>query len=126
MIGFQIDDSRNPVVNGTAGRRVARAMDDIEHEVARTGTTLVKNRLNRVLRNQTPYYRTRVRAERVGGRWAVTDGGVIYGPWLEGTGSMNKTTRFKGYGTFRKAQSEIQGRSARIAHQVLSPVLARL
>lgn len=32
----------------------------------------------------------------------ITDGGVIYGPWLEGTSSRNETTRFKGYASFRK------------------------
>ena len=32
----------------------------------------------------------------------ITDGGVIYGPWLEGVGSRNKVTRFKGYASFRR------------------------
>ena len=31
----------------------------------------------------------------------IGDKGVRYGPWLEGTSSRNKTTRFKGYGAFR-------------------------
>jgi len=32
----------------------------------------------------------------------ITDGGrVVYGPWLEGESSRNKTTRFKGYRSFR-------------------------
>ena len=35
----------------------------------------------------------------------VTDGGkVLYGPWLEGEGSRNKSSRFKGYFSFRKAK----------------------
>ena len=38
----------------------------------------------------------------------ITDGGEVYGPWLEGTSSRNQSTRFKGYGTFRKTAQYIQ------------------
>jgi hypothetical protein len=38
----------------------------------------------------------------------ISDGGVVYGPWLEGTSSRNQSTRFKGYGTFRKTAQYIQ------------------
>jgi hypothetical protein len=38
----------------------------------------------------------------------ITDGGVIYGPWLEGTSTRNQSTRFEGYGTFRKTAQHIQ------------------
>jgi hypothetical protein len=38
----------------------------------------------------------------------VHDGGVVYGPWLEGLSSRNDTTRFKGYGVYRKTASELQ------------------
>jgi len=45
----------------------------------------------------------------------VSDGGVIYGPWLEGTGSRNQTTRFKGYGMFRKTRQWADDQSSEIA-----------
>lgn len=32
----------------------------------------------------------------------IHDGGVIYGPWLEGDSPRNMTTRFKGYHAFRQ------------------------
>ena len=38
----------------------------------------------------------------------ITDGGVIYGSWLEGTSSRNVTTRFKGYASFRKTAQWMQ------------------
>jgi hypothetical protein len=38
----------------------------------------------------------------------ITDGGVIYGSWLEGTSSRNVTTRFKGYASFRKTEQWLQ------------------
>lgn len=38
----------------------------------------------------------------------ITDGGVVYGPWLEGIGSRNQTTRFKGYASFRRTGEWLQ------------------
>lgn len=38
----------------------------------------------------------------------ITDGGVVYGPWLEGTSSRNQTTRFKGYQSFRRTAQYMQ------------------
>jgi hypothetical protein len=57
---------------------------------------------------------------------AVTDSGVIYGPWLEGTGSRNRTTRFKGYATFRKAAQELDRRAFRIAAAMLDRYVRRM
>jgi len=37
----------------------------------------------------------------------VHDSNVVYGPWLEGISSRNKRTRFKGYGAFRRAKSQL-------------------
>ena len=36
--------------------------------------------------------------------------GYIYGPWLEGTSQRNQSTRFKGYGTFRKVKLWVKKR----------------
>ena len=49
----------------------------------------------------TGNYRRNVHGEVQGLTGRIDDGGVIYGPWLEGTSSRNQTTRFKGYGAFR-------------------------
>lgn len=38
----------------------------------------------------------------------IHDSGVVYGPWLEGTSSRNKTTRFKGYSSFRKVKQWLE------------------
>ena len=51
----------------------------------------------------------------------IHDGDVIYGPWLEGTSSRNQTTRFKGYGMFRKTRDWLQRR----AKSVVEPHIRR-
>jgi len=50
----------------------------------------------------------------------VTDGGVIYGPWLEGTSSRNQTTRFKGYSSFRIVAQNVEKRSASVLKKYAS------
>jgi hypothetical protein len=54
----------------------------------------------------------------------LTDGGVIYGPWLEGTSSRNMTTRFKGYASFRKVAKWLDFRIA-IEGKKLEAMLAK-
>ena len=47
----------------------------------------------------------------------ITDGGVIYGPWLEGTSSRNQSTRFKGYAMFRRTRDWLQGKAKGVAEK---------
>lgn len=61
------------------------------------------------IRKRTPFYETRLNIDDGGdphgsGTSRVNDMGVIYGPWLNGTGSRNwPVTRFRGYGGFSKS-----------------------
>lgn len=98
-----------PLFNGRALAETQVITVDIEKELAKDAVNKVHQRLGQVLRHPTGYYESQVQTERAntsGER--VTDGGVIYGPWLEGVGSRNATTRFKGYATFRKVGQEIE------------------
>jgi hypothetical protein len=128
MVDLRIESrSRGRIVNGTAPAHIGRAMNDIEKQVAEYAKAQVDRRLNTVLRTQTPYYRTRIQVVRSAGDWEVNDGGVIYGPWLEGTGSRNApVTRFKGYRTFRYVTQLVRGNADRIAERVLRPWLREL
>lgn len=38
----------------------------------------------------------------------ITDGKVVYGPWLEGESSRNAVTRFKGYHSFRQVGQHVE------------------
>jgi hypothetical protein len=79
--------------------------------------------LNASIREPTPYYETQLTIQRVAPTIArVTDRGVVYGPWLEGTSSRNRTTRFRGYSSLRRAR---QRTVARIPALLAGP-LARL
>ena len=56
----------------------------------------------------TGHYRRNVSGRVSNLRGVITDGKVIYGPWLEGVSSRNQSTRFKGYSSFRKTAQYLQ------------------
>jgi hypothetical protein len=56
----------------------------------------------------TPYYETQITMVKVPEGKVIHDRGVIYGPWLEGTGERNKTTSFKGYHAFELARRDLE------------------
>jgi hypothetical protein len=41
----------------------------------------------------------------------ISDGGVVYGPWLEGISSRNKTSRFPGYASFRRTGQWLEAKA---------------
>jgi hypothetical protein len=115
-----------PVFDGSAIRILKAYTDDVEDAVADEGVNMVQAALGGVLRNSTGYYRAHIQTERTTGDPVITDGGVVYGPWLEGTSTRNKTTRFKGYRTFRQTKQRLQARAVQIAEHALRPYIGRL
>lgn len=107
-----------PLFDGRAPAVVAAFLHDAKEEVANQGYADIHHELDRVLRNPTPYYETQIQIERaVADR--VHDGGVIYGPWLEGVGSRNGTTRFKGYFHWRRVRQALRFKAGGIAERIL-------
>jgi hypothetical protein len=51
------------------------------------------------------HYRRNISTEFKNMSAIIYDGNVVYGPWLEGIGSRNATSRFKGYGVYRQTAS---------------------
>jgi hypothetical protein len=57
----------------------------------------------------------------------VTDShSVAYGPWLEGTGSKNATSRFKGYHSVRQATSDTDRAAKDIAEVAIAPFIKEM
>lgn len=78
--------------------------DEADDKVAERVHTEVHALMTEYFREPTGYYQSRVVIDRTGPTAVVHDSGVIYGPWLAGTGSRNRTTRFKGYPHWRLAR----------------------
>lgn len=107
-------NTAGPVFTGQASALVTRYTQAGVQELADWAEGEVHRVLGQVLRHPTGYYESRVTVNRVSGdSVAISDGGVVYGPWLEGVSSRNQTTRFKGYATFRRVAERVEKRADR-------------
>lgn len=94
-----------PLFNGTAVPVLRRAVDDCQRHMAGVAEEVWQAYMDASFRTQSPSgYQSHVNIARREQDLVVNDDGVIYGPWLEGTGSRNSpVTRFKGYASARRA-----------------------
>ncbi|MGW8326475.1 hypothetical protein ACWGLE_01065 [Streptomyces sp. NPDC055897] len=124
---IRVNASRSgPLSDGRFARAARDYCDDIQYAVARRGEELIQARLATVLRHPTGYYQSRISVDRGRGGYVISDGGVVYGPWLEGTGSRNSpVTRFPGYATFRRTQPLVDRDAPRIARELLARYQSR-
>jgi len=74
----------------------------------------------------TGHYRRNVHGKVTNLHGRIDDGGVVYGPWLEGVGTRNQTTRFKGYASFRRTAQYLQKNFRRICGPAVKRLIARL
>lgn len=106
--------------DGRAEKDVQNAADEWEQRMATLTAADVRATQNVTFRTQTPHARLMTQATRDGVSWKVWDQNLIYGPWLEGTGSRNRTTRFKGYGIWRAAFSRAQARCVNVGQPIVA------
>jgi len=118
--------AKGPIVDGRALKDAERARIAIQNDVAEAAFNEVHDLLAASLKNPTGYYESRVRTNRAKRSNEITDSGVVYGAWLEGTSSRNQTSRFKGYATFRRATQKVEGRSGQIAAAAIRPFVKRM
>ena len=97
-----------PILDGLGPERVKAAVADIVREVTELGMQRLTAAFPTGVPVKTGNYRRNIHPTILGAQAQLDDSGVIYGPWLEGTGSRNETTRFKGYSTFRRAAQYLQ------------------
>lgn len=119
-------DTSGPIFDGRAAFAVRDFVTESQREIAEEGADMVRTELDHVLRHQTGRYMSSIHVQHKFGADVVTDGGVVYGPWLAGTGSRNRTTRFKGYAHWRLANQRLQKRAVGIAERILPRYLRRM
>lgn len=115
-----------PLFNGEAQKVIQDYQVEAESYLGDYVVNQIQSELGSVLKNPTGYYKSKVVTNLQADDVAVTDSGVVYGPWLEGVGSRNKSTRFKGYATFRRVTQRINAQAGEIAERVLPRYLKRL
>jgi len=75
--------------------------------------------------SHTGNYRRRITPKVDSLNAKITDNGVVYGPWLEGTSTRNNA-RFPGYATFRKVSQSLEKKAKRILAKHLRHYVNRM
>ncbi|MGH3585798.1 MAG: hypothetical protein ACRDQ0_05700 [Pseudonocardia sp.] len=125
VFGARIDRD-GPLFDNRAALAAAGYADEIEQVIAEVGVNKVRVALAPFLKHPTGYYMSQLQASRAFDGWEIHDSDVVYGPWLAGVGSRNKTTRFKGYRHWQIAIQEIRRDADGIAEFVLDKYLPRM
>lgn len=87
---------------GEADGIVKVHLEQMRLVVADTANVRVRQHLSTHQRIQTGFNVSHVQIQnRSADTTVVKNTNATYGPWIEGTGSRNRTTRFKGYHSFR-------------------------
>lgn len=132
-----------PVFDGRAEAAASRATAEIRQELADKGSNLARLflassvRAPRTGRAEASIVQTSVSTTFQTGKYTlpvfvdrqeivVTTDLASYGPWLEGTGSRNFTTRFKGYHSFRLAAQSLQSIAPMVAESVLTKYIPEM
>lgn len=102
-----------PLFDLRARRTFRDFQNELEDEAAEWTLHHIQGTFHAEFKNPTGYYESNVRVHNTNSGPEVWDGGMagpVYGPWLEGIGSRNNTTRFKGYHAFRLAAQALDRR----------------
>lgn len=112
---------RGPISDGRMQRWAEQYSEDVASAIADSSKDVWLHNLDSRLRHQTPYYTTRIRKRELSPtRYEIHDSGVVYGHWLEGTGSRNApVTRFPGYWSLRDAKADMKTKRGNIARRIL-------
>ena len=140
MVTLHVEVSASgPVFNGKAPDIVNKAVDRAIAELVQLG----EQRLDMLLRPRpagvylsvseakkgqasTGHYRRSIHAVASHRHGLITDGGVVYGPWLEGVSSRNDRTRFKGYASFRRVGQTLERDARRVLQAHVDKAVAEL
>ncbi len=109
-----------PILHGQGPAAVESMMAELRGAVRDQASADVHRNANQSFKHPTPYYETQIHSLQRGRTAVVNDRGVVYGPWLEGAGSRNRTTRFKGYHLWRKATTSATKAIPRLAKPILA------
>lgn len=119
MISFDIHKG-GALFDGSARRVMGAAVEAAVTEVANVGVAEVRQELRRVLQHSTGHYASQIQVTNRGSGRLITDGGIVYGPWLAGVPAAVAGTRFRGYAHWRRATERLQADAVTIVEHVLS------
>lgn len=119
-------DTGGPIFDGRALAAAREFAEAAGEEIAAQGVNDVRAELDAVLQNPTGFYESQIQTDRQRDDTVVTDGGVVYGPWLATGRRRGRQTAFGGYDHWRRATQRLDSKAEEIAEQALPPFLRRM
>lgn len=116
-----------PISSGRMQKDVAAYEHDCAREIAEMAEGVWVHNLEGSIRHPTPHYWTRIDTRELSPtRYEVHDHGIVYGPWLEGTGSRNAPNSvFPGYRSLARAKEMAKRRRGGVARRILREYRSR-
>lgn len=111
-----------PLFDGRAQAAVDRFVRDGTKVLTQVGYDMVRLKYAARIRQNTGHFLGRITSEVRGSIGEIYNKYIVYGYWLEGVGSRNATTRFKGYWAYRESYIELDARSA----EILQPLVDKM
>jgi hypothetical protein len=111
---------------GASKAAAARMVIEINDALAMEGVARVRAYLWRRYKRPTGYYDSNISVQRRQIYRGITDNGVVYGGWLEGISSRNKTTRFKGYRAFRTIKQQLDKDKYTLAQPMVTDFVKKM
>lgn len=117
-----------PTVKGHAKPIVDAMLAGATREVADYAKFQIMITEESTFKNPTGYYTSKTTLMPLSPyAYSVNDGGVIYGPWLEGVGSRNRPRPgFPGYHIYRKTKNSIAQKAKAIVDAWVSRTVKEL
>jgi hypothetical protein len=112
-----------PIFDGRADAYISEACQDAQTALGGVALAAVRAGTS-AFRHSTGRYESRLDM-RSGRRAAVVAAPLIYGPWLEGTGSRNRSSRFPGYHFWATAAAAVAAAARPVVEAVLAPAIDR-
>ena len=121
---------RGALFNGVAEAELAAAEAAVQREIAEYAEFQWQMNMTESFQNPSdpPRYQSHVNILQREGDLVVNDGwpgsGLQYGPWLEGVGSRNATSSFKGYRSMERARNSVAQKTDAIAQPIIDKFIA--
>ena len=120
---------RGALFNGVAEAELTLAEAAVQREIAEYAEYQWQMNMDGSFQNPTGAYQSHVNILQREGDLVVNDGwpgsGLQYGPWLEGLGSRNVTTRFKGYRAMERARNSVAQKAEGLAQPIIDKFIAK-
>lgn len=113
-----------PVFDGGFERAVHAFTVEASDDIADRGLSMMHQAAS-VFRNPTGHWESRLVVDRSAPDRVITND-VVYNAWLEGVGSRNNASRFKGYRMWRLTTQQLQAVASVIAEATLQRFVGQM